>query len=398
MTAPPPQGSSPRPQGPCVAILKENPCPSPRRRRVPLSPGVVRRPALAEPVRWSRARRLPAGRSARWPRRRPASRTSSSSRPASRGSRLRRLLQRVRLASALLAGRAERSVVLNQIFDPRTACASTSAGCPWRERLRPRVYSLNETEDDFAMKDFSIARDERILIPYIKAAMRSARPEALRLAVEPATWMKRPKAYNHGRMRQEKAVLDAYALYFARFVRAYAPTASPSRRSTSRTSPTPTRSSRPPSGAERSCASSYATTWTALRPRGPPHPDLAGDDRAADVNGWTHVVLGDPAARLTSRAWASSGRARAPSSASTRASRPAARPDRERVRRRKNTWDYALYVASLMKHYFMNGVSRYLYWNMVLPAGARAPGAGSRTRWPPSTRRRRPSCGSPSST
>ena len=34
--------------------------------------------------------------------------------------------------------------------------------------------------------------------------------------------MKRPKAYNHGRMRMEKPVLDAYALYFAKFVRAYA--------------------------------------------------------------------------------------------------------------------------------------------------------------------------------
>jgi glucosylceramidase len=35
----------------------------------------------------------------------------------------------------------------------------------------------------------------------------------------------------------------------------------------------------------------------------------------------------------------------------------------------QNTWDYALSVASLMKHDFMNGVSRYMYWSMVLPAG-----------------------------
>jgi glucosylceramidase len=32
-------------------------------------------------------------------------------------------------------------------------------------------YRLDETEDDYAMSDFSVARDERILIPYIKAAM-----------------------------------------------------------------------------------------------------------------------------------------------------------------------------------------------------------------------------------
>ncbi len=35
----------------------------------------------------------------------------------------------------------------------------------------------------------------------------------------------------------------------------------------------------------------------------------------------------------------------------------------------ENTWKYALYVFELMRHYFRNGVSAYIYWNMVLEDG-----------------------------
>jgi glucosylceramidase len=35
----------------------------------------------------------------------------------------------------------------------------------------------------------------------------------------------------------------------------------------------------------------------------------------------------------------------------------------------KNTWSYARYVFELMWHYFTNGVSAYTYWNMILPEG-----------------------------
>ncbi len=38
----------------------------------------------------------------------------------------------------------------------------------------------------------------------------------------------------------------------------------------------------------------------------------------------------------------------------------------------KNTWEYAAYVFSLMKHYFGNGASGYVYWNMALPPRGRS--------------------------
>ena len=119
---------------------------------------------------------------------------------------------------------AQRSAVLQQIFDPEDGLRFNFCRVPiGASDYALEWYSLNETEDDFAMKDFSIARDERTLIPYVKSAM-SVRPDLKLFASpwSPPTWMKRPRSYNYGRMRREKAVLDAYALYFAKFVRAYA--------------------------------------------------------------------------------------------------------------------------------------------------------------------------------
>jgi glucosylceramidase len=83
-------------------------------------------------------------------------------------------------------------------------------------------YSFDETPGDYAMTNFSIARDETNLIPFIKAAM-AYQP---RLAVWgvpwcPPSWMKTNNAYKGGRMNQDPQTLAAYALYFSKYVRAY---------------------------------------------------------------------------------------------------------------------------------------------------------------------------------
>jgi len=53
--------------------------------------------------------------------------------------------------------------------------------------MRRTGYSLNETASDYAMKHFSIARDQRCLIPYIKSALAFAPgSQAVRFALEPA--------------------------------------------------------------------------------------------------------------------------------------------------------------------------------------------------------------------
>ncbi len=101
-------------------------------------------------------------------------------------------------------------------------------------------YSYNETVGDFEMTGFSIERDQKRLIPYIQKA-KSVNP-GIRIWASPwcpPSWMKtnnhyacKPDSVNdlteEGRgeelvsqFRMEKEYLQAYALYFARFIQFY---------------------------------------------------------------------------------------------------------------------------------------------------------------------------------
>jgi glucosylceramidase len=106
-------------------------------------------------------------------------------------------------------------------------------------------YSYNETADDFALRDFSIANDRETLIPFIKSAQ-AIRP-GLKLWASPwspPTWMKTGRHYaqaaawpgsapngitpaqfgHEGKdsFIQDDRYFDAYARYFRRYVEAYA--------------------------------------------------------------------------------------------------------------------------------------------------------------------------------
>ena len=102
-------------------------------------------------------------------------------------------------------------------------------------------YSYDDVPEDFEMKNFNIDRDRYILIPYIKAAMR-VNP-GLKIWASPWTppiWMKVNNHYAMGSQttvkqmpvgqtirnnatafKMEDAYLDAYSLYFSKFVQAY---------------------------------------------------------------------------------------------------------------------------------------------------------------------------------
>jgi glucosylceramidase len=72
------------------------------------------------------------------------------------------------------------------------------------------------------MEKFSMARDEEMLIPYIKAAMRYRGDlKVWASAWSPPTWMKTNGEYEGGSMRDEGPVYAAYALYLAKFVEEY---------------------------------------------------------------------------------------------------------------------------------------------------------------------------------
>ncbi len=84
-------------------------------------------------------------------------------------------------------------------------------------------YSYNETEGDYAMENFSIDRDRKYIIPAIREAQKRL-PEIRFFASpwSPPTWMKFPMAYNYGRLVQTPENLKAYALYFRKYLEAYA--------------------------------------------------------------------------------------------------------------------------------------------------------------------------------
>jgi glucosylceramidase len=90
-------------------------------------------------------------------------------------------------------------------------------------------YSLAETPDDFTMTNFSIERDREMLIPYIKAAL-SVKPDVRLWASpwSPPAWMKDNNNLDglvndvEANMKDDPQILEAYALYFARFVEEYA--------------------------------------------------------------------------------------------------------------------------------------------------------------------------------
>lgn len=83
-------------------------------------------------------------------------------------------------------------------------------------------YSHNEVDGDYDMEHFSIERDKEYLLPYIHAAMK-VNPNMTFFASpwSPPTWMKQPKAYNYGRLVMDDKTLSAYANYFVKFLKAY---------------------------------------------------------------------------------------------------------------------------------------------------------------------------------
>ena len=82
-------------------------------------------------------------------------------------------------------------------------------------------YSYDETPDDYAMHDFSIARDRQAIIPFIRAAMKY-QPKLGIWAVPwaPPSWMKTNGQYRGGEMRSDPQILASYALYFKKYVEA----------------------------------------------------------------------------------------------------------------------------------------------------------------------------------
>jgi glucosylceramidase len=134
-----------------------------------------------------------------------------------------------------------RELIIKSLFDTLNGCRFNLGRMPiGANDYAIDWYSFDESKDDFDMTDFTIERDRKRLIPYI----RNARNYNPRLSIwaspwSPPSWMKTnnhyacsPDSVNglseagrgkelQNQFRMEDKYLKAYALYFSKFIHAY---------------------------------------------------------------------------------------------------------------------------------------------------------------------------------
>jgi glucosylceramidase len=116
----------------------------------------------------------------------------------------------------------DRQKVLSALFGD-DGCAFTLARIPiGASDFATNAYSLDDTPGDLELKKFSIDRDQKLLIPFIKAAM-AVRPTLRCWASpwSPPAWMKTNDNYSKGSLKWEPPILRSYAAYFVRWIAAY---------------------------------------------------------------------------------------------------------------------------------------------------------------------------------
>ena len=257
-------------------------------------------------------------------------------------------------------------------------------------------YSHADTPDDYAMEGFSIDRDHRLLLPYVRAAQ-AIRP-GLRLFASPwspPAWMKERARYNGSRLRSEPRVQAAYADYLLKFVKAYRnegveigqlhvqnePNSDQKFPSCLWTGASMRDFIRDHLGPRFEAAGERCEIWAGTIERGlllgwQPE-SLEGDC----YHNWLHTLLSDREVRRVVKGvgyqWNGKG-----ALAQTRANwpeLPIIQTENE-CGDGRNSWSYAFYVFDLMWHYFNQGCRAYAYWNMIL-----APGGESTWGWKQNT-------------
>jgi glucosylceramidase len=236
-------------------------------------------------------------------------------------------------------------------------------------------YCHNETPGDYAMKHFSIERDRKYLIPYIKSALQVRKDiKFFASPWSPPPWMKFPKACNFGRMIWEKRNLESYALYFVKFAEAYRREGIPI--SQIHVQNEPSADQKFPS-----CVWSGQQLTDFIRDyMGPafkkhrcPAEIWFGTINHGGFNSFGNVVLSDERARafLSGIGYQWTGKE---ALQQTHTSYPDLRiyQTENECGDGENTWEYAAYIFGLFRHYLTNGVNAYIYWNMVLEPEGRS--------------------------
>ncbi|AEV28423.1 O-glycosyl hydrolase [Sphaerochaeta pleomorpha str. Grapes] len=249
-------------------------------------------------------------------------------------------------------------------------------------------YSLDECPGDFDLKEFSIERDKQILIPYIKEALAVNKDMVLFASPwSPPTWLKNPPVYNWGKLIWEKQYLETYAQYFVRFVQEYAkagvqvnqihvqnePVANqkfPSCMWTGEELKVFIRDYLGPAFREAGIDSEI---WLGtINAPGCDYRKLLFDKWAEeDYDYFANTVLSDPKALsfISGVSYQWGGKIAIQRTFESWWPRIRLMQSENECGFADNTWDYAFYTWTMLKHYLTNGAESYLYWNIVLEEG-----------------------------
>ncbi|MBS0000584.1 MAG: hypothetical protein KFF73_16510 [Cyclobacteriaceae bacterium] len=283
---------------------------------------------------------------------------------------------------------SRREDLLFRIFDREDGCGFNIFRMPiGANDYAVEWYSLNETPGDYEMSGFTIDHDRKYLIPYIKAAQKYA--PGMKIWASPwcpPVWMKTNKHYAcrmdvvndlccrelEGREGLTQFIMDdktlsAYALYFSRFIQAYANLGIGIY-------------AVHPQNEPNSCQNFPSCIWTAsdlatfigkyLGPR------LEADGLDTDIWYGTierpyieniDTVLTDPGVKKYIKGvgfqWAGKGAIEKTHEKY---------PDMKLMQTESecgdgsNDWAAAMHTFDLLQHYFNNGANVYMYWNIVL--------------------------------
>ncbi|MBC8062774.1 MAG: glycoside hydrolase family 30 protein [Clostridiaceae bacterium] len=272
--------------------------------------------------------------------------------------------------------------ILDELFLDEAGCKFNFCRLPiGANDYSAEWYSLSETENDYEMNDFSIGKDYKYLIPYIKEGLK--RKPDLKLFASPWSppiWMKYPKVYNYGTLIWDKKILDAYALYFLKFVEAY-------EREGIKIAQVHIQNEPMSSQKFPSCI------WTGEQFKefigeyiGPLFeknsvdteiwlgtingPEIDERKLFTDYDDYANLVLSDEKAskyvKGVAYQWAGKNAVQR-----THESWPEIKlmQSENECGDGENSFEYAHYVFRLIRHYFANGINSYIYWNMALEHG-----------------------------
>lgn len=290
---------------------------------------------------------------------------------------------------------ADREEIMEELFFPEFGANFNICRMPVGANDFSRDwYSYDEAEGDFAMANFTIANDQQTLIPFIKSAQKHA--SDLRIWASPwcpPSWMKYNKHYasaytgetfeekyrnglpadkvgheGSDMFIQDSLYLEAYALYFTKFIEGYREQGIPI-------------FAVMPQNEFNSAQIFPSCCWTAASLAnfignylGPAMEKqgvqiLFGTMERAN-EALVDTILTDPASSKyvggVGFQWAGKG---AIKGIHIRYPEMKLYQTEQECGDGKNDWEGAVYSWNLMRHYLDNGASAYMYWNISLEKG-----------------------------